>query len=75
MRFNEIHGKAQDATNDEVGKWDIDDTRRPRFTLKHLHKMNNLRELETAQHAKEVAQAKVQYGANTEDGTDAGPEL
>ena len=35
MRFNEL---AQSAEHDEFNKWDLDDTRRPKLTLKHFLK-------------------------------------
>ena len=44
MRFNEL---AQNAKDDESNKWELDDTRRPKLTLRHLNKMRNRRILST----------------------------
>lgn len=59
MRFNEL---AQDAENDNYNKWDFDDTRRPRLTLKHLNKMRNIRSMANADHAGKIEDLKLQYG-------------
>ncbi len=60
MRFNEL---AQDGQDDEYGKWDIDDTRRPKLTLKHINKMRNIRELRKQEHANEVDEFTAMYGS------------
>jgi len=60
MRFGEI---AQSAENDEYNKWEIDDTRRPKLTLKHLNKMRGMREIAKVEHIEQVKQWKIQYGA------------
>ena len=60
MRFGEI---AQSAENDEYNKWDIDDTRRPKLTLRHLNKMRNMQEVAKVEHIEQVKQWKIQYGA------------
>ena len=60
MRFNEL---AQSAENDEHNKWDIDDTRRPRLTLRHLNKMRGMQEIAKIEHIEQVKQHKIQYGA------------
>ena len=63
MRFNEL---AQDAKDDEYNKWDLDDTRRPKLTLRHLNKMRNRRELARSEHASKVEKVQLQYGASDE---------
>ena len=63
MRFNEL---AQDAKDDEYNKWDLDDTRRPKLTLRHLNKMRNRRELARIEHASKVEKVQLQYGASDE---------
>jgi len=60
MRFNEI---AQSAEDDDFGKWDIDDTRRPKMTLRHLNKMRKRRESAKAEHEKMVSGYKEMYSA------------
>jgi len=65
MRFNDL---AQNAEEDNYNKWELDDTRRPRLTLRHLHKMRNMKELAKAEHAEQVADYKDIYGANDADG-------
>lgn len=62
MRFDEV---ARSAEDDEYGKWDIDDTRRPRLTLKHLNKMNKMRNMSKAEHAQQVAVWRSMYGQNS----------
>lgn len=62
MRFNEVESSRQ-AENDEYGKWDIDDTRRPKLTLKHINKMRKMRELKKTEHSQEVQQYKAMYSS------------
>lgn len=59
MRFNELAQKAED---DKYNKWDFDDTRRPKITLRHLNKMRNRRELARSEHASKVEKVQMQYG-------------
>lgn len=63
MRFNEL---AQNSDEDNYNKWDIDDTRRPRLTLRHLNKMRNMRELAKTEHAEKVKDYKSMYGSADE---------
>ena len=63
MRFNEL---AQDAKDDEYNKWDMDDTRRPKLTLRHLNKMRNRRELARSEHATKVEKVQLQYGQSSD---------
>tara|TARA_B100000035_G_scaffold238322_1_gene206590 strand:+ start:5780 stop:5980 length:201 start_codon:yes stop_codon:yes gene_type:complete len=63
MRFNEL---AQDAKDDEYNKWDMDDTRRPKITLRHLNKMRNRRELARSEHATKVEKVQLQYGQSSD---------
>jgi len=58
MRFNEVERSAKD---DEYGKWEIDDTRRPRLTLKHLNKMRKRRAAAEAEHATEAENWRDMY--------------
>jgi len=60
MRFNEL---AQDAREDNFNKWDIDDTRRPKLTLRHLNKMRNRREMTRSEHSSKIEDVQLQYGA------------
>ena len=61
MRFNEL---AQNAKDDNFNKWDEDDTRRPKLTLKHLNKMRNRREMTRSEHADKVEDVQLQYGVS-----------
>lgn len=63
MRFNEL---AQDASDDNYNKWDIDDTRRPKLTLKHINKMRKMRELAKAEHAERINQNRNMYARGGE---------
>jgi hypothetical protein len=60
MRFNEV--KTSEAENDEYTKWDFDDTRRPRLTLKHLNKMRKSKEFKVKEHQDEISKLKNMYG-------------
>lgn len=62
MRFNEL---AQNAKDDKYGTWDIDDTRRPKLTLKQLNKMRSMREMAKAEHAEQVDQFKTMYARSS----------
>jgi hypothetical protein len=62
MRFGEL---AQNAENDEHNKWDIDDTRRPKLTLKQLNKMRGMREIAKTEHIEQVKQFKTMYGGTS----------
>ena len=59
MRFNDV---AQNSEEDNYNKWDVDDTRRPKLTLKHLHKLRNMKELAKTEHAERVKDFKNIYG-------------
>ena len=59
MRFNEL---ARNSEEDRAGKWEIDDTRRPRLTLRHLNKMRNMREMSKLEYQQKVDDYKTQYG-------------
>lgn len=58
MRFNEIQ---QSVDDDKYGKWDFDDTRRPRFTLKQINKIRTMEELAKAEHQGKISQYKQMY--------------
>lgn len=60
MRFNDV---AQSPEDDNYNKWDVDDTRRPKLTLKHLHKLRNMKELAKTEHAERVKDFKTIYGS------------
>jgi len=51
MRFNEL---AQNAQEDDYGTWELDDTRRPKLTLRHLNKMRKKNEMSKLEHAQAV---------------------
>ena len=60
MRFNEL---AQSAEHDEFNKWELDDTRRPKLTLKHLNRMRNRQEKAQAEHMEMTKQYKQMYSS------------
>ena len=64
MRFNEL---AQNAKDDESNKWELDDTRRPKLTLRHLNKMRNRRELARAEHKDKLEDVQLQYGTTPKE--------
>jgi hypothetical protein len=61
MRFNEL---AQNPEDDNYNKWELDDTRRPKLTLKHLNKMRNRREMARSEHTSKIEDVQLQYGAS-----------
>lgn len=63
MRFNEL---SQNAENDDYGKWEIDDTRRPKLTLRHLNKMRGMKEISRVDHDERVKKLKNIYGSNNQ---------
>lgn len=65
MRFSDM---AQNAEDDNYNKWELDDTRRPKLTLRHLHKLRNMKELAKAEHAERVEDYKDIYGSAGNDG-------
>jgi hypothetical protein len=64
MRFNEL---ARDSSEDRSGTWEIDDTRRPRLTLRHLNKMRNMQELAKVEHQQATDNYKIQYGPSASE--------
>ena len=60
MRFNELDRNSEE---DRSGKWEIDDTRRPRLTLRHLNKMRNMQEMSKLEYQERVKGYKDQYGS------------
>ena len=58
MRFNEVAQKAED---DDYGKWEVDDTRRPKLKLRHINKMRNMQELRKKEHKQEVEAYRAMY--------------
>lgn len=61
MRFEEV---SRNPENDESGKWEIDDTRRPRLTLKHLNKMRNMQEMSKLEYQNSLDDVKAQYSSS-----------
>ena len=64
MRFDEVNRTASD---DSYGSWEIDDTRRPKMTLKHLNKMRNMRAMAQAEHQEQVAQWRSMYATGSSE--------
>lgn len=64
MRFNEIGVNIED---DKYGTWEIDDTRRPKLTLKHLNKIRKRREIAKAEHAQMVQDFQPMYSKSSEE--------
>lgn len=64
MRFNEL---ARNSEEDRSGKWEVDDTRRPRLTLRHLNKMRNMQEMSKMEYQQKLDDYKTQYGSSGEE--------
>lgn len=63
MRFNEV---SRNSEEDDYGTWDVDDTRRPKLTLKHLNKMRKVREMAKLEHMEQSEGWKDMYARNSE---------
>jgi len=61
MRFNEIR---QDDKEDRSGQWSVDDTRRPRITLRHLNKMRNMKEMAKLEQQEKIENYQGMYAAS-----------
>lgn len=53
---------------DQYSKAELDDTRRPRLTLRHLNKLRKVRELRKMEQATHKEFVKTMYGASSEEG-------
>jgi|TARA_B110001454_G_scaffold112379_2_gene105476 hypothetical protein len=65
MRYTELK-EAYDATLDEYTVADIDETRRPRLTLKHLNRLRKMRELKKVEMEQRENFYNIIYGRPTE---------
>ncbi len=64
MRFNEVR---RDASEDRSGTWDIDDTRRPKLTLRHLNKLRNMKEMAKVEHEHKISGYEGMYSAISDE--------
>jgi len=62
MRFNELR---QDDKEDRSAKWSVDDTRRPRITLRHLNKMRNMKEMAKVENDEKIQNYQGMYASAT----------
>jgi hypothetical protein len=62
MRFNELR---QDDKEDRSAKWSVDDTRRPRITLRHLNKMRNMKEMSKVENDEKIKNYQGMYASAT----------
>jgi len=65
MRFNELR---QDDKEDRSAQWSVDDTRRPRITLKHLNKMRNMKEMAKVENDEKIQNYQGMYSASAGEG-------
>ena len=65
MRFNELR---QDDKEDRSAQWSVDDTRRPKITLRHLNKMRNMKEMAKVENDKKIENYQGMYAASTGEG-------
>ena len=65
MRYTELK-ETYDATLDEYTVADIDETRRPRLTLKHLNRLRKMRELKKVEMEQRENFYNIIYGRPTE---------
>ena len=55
MRAKDMLVEFYDPADDGAGEYDYDDTRRPRLTLRHLHKMRIAKDIKAVDQAEHLA--------------------
>lgn len=68
MRGKDLLCEFYDAAEDGSLDYDYDDTRRPRLTLHHIHKMRNAKDMERVDKAEHLAFIPTMYAQEDEGG-------
>lgn len=72
MNFKEFLPENYFPEDDKQNQTELNDTRRPRLTLRHLNKLRKIRELKKLEMAAHKDFVKVMYGQPKGDGGDMG---
>ena len=70
MKASEILMEFYEPEDDELAKAEYSDTRRPRLTIRHLHKIRKMRDIEMADRKAHLLRIKQIY--NTPSGDEGG---
>lgn len=70
ISLNGILKEYYEPELDDYGKAELNDTRRPRLTLRHLNKLRKVRELRRMEQANHKEFVKAMYGSSGEEGDD-----
>lgn len=65
MKAKELLFEFYDPRDDQSTKADMSDTRRPRLTLRHLHKLRKMRDIELVDEKNRDEFIKTMYGASS----------
>ncbi len=68
ISLKDILNEYYDPELDDYSKAELDDTRRPRLTLRHLNKLRKVRELRKMEKATHSEFVKQMYGSSGEEG-------
>jgi hypothetical protein len=68
INLKEILNEYYDPEEDAYMTAELDDTRRPRLTLRHLNKLRKVRELRKMEQATHSEFVKTMYGSSGEEG-------
>ncbi len=67
ISLKQILNEYYEPEEDEYNKFSLDDTRRPRLTLRHLNKLRKVRELRRMEQAAHSDFVKDMYGSSGEE--------
>lgn len=70
MKAKDLLVEFYDPADDEQAKIEMSDTRRPRLTLRHLHKLRKMRDLQAADKAEHAQFVQQMYGTPADDGAE-----
>lgn len=68
ISLKQILNEYYEPEDDKMNQARLDDTRRPRLTLRHLNKLRKVRELRQMEQAAHSDFVKDMYGASAEEG-------
>lgn len=72
MRANDLLLEFYDPSADSLARRDMDDTRRPRLSIRHLHKIRKMRDVEMMDRRSHLLRIKQVYNIQSGDESGAG---
>lgn len=72
MRADEFDGTYVDLANDKQEQFKLSDTRKPKFTLRHLNKLKKMRAAEDLERMMRMDTLEIIYGASEAEGAGGG---